>query len=185
MNKHKSNKIKENSNTVRHLMMGQIITTQNLVAIKEVRHAGQIRNINDYLDCLTVPIVLWSPSLHALIHLERFMVRLFHSLNPQHVYLSRQARIFRRLTSLLLYETYERCGLVRRSMCCLLCRYRSSCHTADKYPDSKVHGTYMGPTWGRQDPGGLHVGPMNLAIRVYADWHFNGQYVSPAHVIAQ
>ena len=41
MSKHKSNKIKENSNTVRHLIMGQIITTQNLVAIKEVRHAGQ------------------------------------------------------------------------------------------------------------------------------------------------
>ena len=43
MNKHKSNKIKENSNTVRHLIMGQITTTQNLVAIKEVRHAGQQR----------------------------------------------------------------------------------------------------------------------------------------------
>ena len=31
-------------------------------------------------------------------------------------------------------------------------------------PDSKVHGAYMGTTWGRQDPGGPHVGPMNLAI---------------------
>ena len=31
-------------------------------------------------------------------------------------------------------------------------------------PDSKVHGTYMGPTWDRQGPGGSHVGPMNLAI---------------------
>ena len=41
MNKHKSNKVKENSNTVGHLIMGQIITTQNLVAIKVVRHAGQ------------------------------------------------------------------------------------------------------------------------------------------------
>ena len=41
MNKHKSNKIKENSNTVRHLIMGPITTTQNLVAIKEVQHAGQ------------------------------------------------------------------------------------------------------------------------------------------------
>ena len=30
--------------------------------------------------------------------------------------------------------------------------------------DSKVHGAVMGPTWGRQDPGGPHVGPMNLAI---------------------
>ena len=32
-------------------------------------------------------------------------------------------------------------------------------------PDSKVHGAYMGPIWGRQDPGGSHVGPMNLTIR--------------------
>ena len=31
-------------------------------------------------------------------------------------------------------------------------------------PDNKVHGTNMGPTWGRRDPGGPHVGPMNLAI---------------------
>ena len=36
------------------------------------------------------------------------------------------------------------------------------------YLDSKVQGAYMGPTWGRQDPGGLHVCPMNLAIRVTA-----------------
>ena len=31
-------------------------------------------------------------------------------------------------------------------------------------PDNKVHGANMGPIWGRQDPGGPHVGPMNLAI---------------------
>ena len=29
-------------------------------------------------------------------------------------------------------------------------------------PDSKVHGANMGPIWGQQDPGGPHVGPMNL-----------------------
>ena len=34
------------------------------------------------------------------------------------------------------------------------------------YPDSKVHGANMGPIWGRQDPGGPHVGPMDLAIWV-------------------
>ena len=33
-------------------------------------------------------------------------------------------------------------------------------------PDSKVHGANMGPTWGRQDPGGPHVGHVNLAIWV-------------------
>ena len=31
-------------------------------------------------------------------------------------------------------------------------------------PDSKVHGTNMGPIWGRQDPGGPHVSPINFAI---------------------
>ena len=31
-------------------------------------------------------------------------------------------------------------------------------------PDSKVHGANMGPIWGRQDPGGPHVGPMSFAI---------------------
>ena len=33
-------------------------------------------------------------------------------------------------------------------------------------PDSKDHGAYMGSIWGRQDPGGLHVGPMKLTISV-------------------
>ena len=32
------------------------------------------------------------------------------------------------------------------------------------HPDSKIHGANMGPIWGRQDPGGLHFGPMNFAI---------------------
>ena len=31
-------------------------------------------------------------------------------------------------------------------------------------PDSKVHGANMGPIWGRQDPGGPHIGSMNFAI---------------------
>ena len=34
------------------------------------------------------------------------------------------------------------------------------------FPDNKIHGPNMGPIWGRQDPGGPHVGPMNLAIWV-------------------
>ena len=34
------------------------------------------------------------------------------------------------------------------------------------YPESRVHGANMGPIWGRQDPGGPHVGPMNFGIWV-------------------
>ena len=30
--------------------------------------------------------------------------------------------------------------------------------------NSKVHGANMGPIWDPQDPGGLHVGPMNFAV---------------------
>ena len=42
-----------------------------------------------------------------------------------------------------------------------------------KVSDSKVHGINMGPIWGRQDPGGPHVGPMNFAI-----WGSKGGYRS-------
>ena len=40
------------------------------------------------------------------------------------------------------------------------------------HPDSKVYGTNMGPIWGPQDPGGPHVGPMNLTIwvAIYCVW---------------
>ena len=31
-------------------------------------------------------------------------------------------------------------------------------------PDSKVHGANMGPTWGRQNPGGPIVGHVNLVL---------------------
>ena len=36
------------------------------------------------------------------------------------------------------------------------------------FPDSKVHGANMGPTWVLSAPDGPHVGPMNLAIK---DWY--------------
>ena len=36
--------------------------------------------------------------------------------------------------------------------------------TDRNYPDSKIHGANTGPIWGRQDPVGPHVGPMNFAI---------------------
>ena len=39
-------------------------------------------------------------------------------------------------------------------------------------PDSQVYGANMGPTWGRQDPGGPHVGPMNFAIWEIYSKHF-------------
>ena len=42
-------------------------------------------------------------------------------------------------------------------------------------PHSRVHGANMGPIWGRQDLGGLHVGHMNFAIWGYK----NKRSVSP------
>ena len=46
-------------------------------------------------------------------------------------------------------------------------QFSLACSICENYPDSKVHGVNMGPIWGRQDPGGPHVGPMNIAIWVY------------------
>ena len=37
-------------------------------------------------------------------------------------------------------------------------------HKVYNIPDSKVYGANMGPIWGRQDPGGPNVGPMNFVI---------------------
>ena len=43
-------------------------------------------------------------------------------------------------------------------------------------PDSKINGANMGPIWGRQDPGGPHVGPMNFVSGyVFRNVHPNAQ----------
>ena len=47
----------------------------------------------------------------------------------------------------------------------------------DNVHASKFYGANMGPTWGRQDPGGPHVGPMNFAIRGDISV-FNGVYLT-------
>ena len=47
-------------------------------------------------------------------------------------------------------------------------KYYNSLELFSNIPDSKVHGSNMGPIWGRQDPGGPHVGPMNFAIWEYS-----------------
>ena len=44
-----------------------------------------------------------------------------------------------------------------------LCNHNKAKHN-QMCPDSKVHGDNVGPTWGRQDTGGPHVGPINFAI---------------------
>ena len=49
-------------------------------------------------------------------------------------------------------------------MCFTPCSRFSVVMDACSSPDNKVHGANMGPLWGRQDPGGPHVGPMNFAI---------------------
>ena len=46
---------------------------------------------------------------------------------------------------------------------CVRC-YKSSQLTSYVIPDSKVNGAIMGPIWGRQDPYGPQVAPMNFAI---------------------
>ena len=52
-------------------------------------------------------------------------------------------------------------------------------------PGTKVHGANVGPIWGRQDTGGPHVGPMNLAIwdstSKTTDQHFVDMILYVAH----
>ena len=60
----------------------------------------------------------------------------------------------------------------------LFCRNQSHsyvqlCFILNFFPDNKVHGANMGPTWVLSAPDGPHVGPINLAIRVDYFWAFN------------
>ena len=48
--------------------------------------------------------------------------------------------------------------------------------------DSKVHGDNMGPIWGRQDPGGPHVGPMNFTIWEVLPWRLHDMETLSAFV---
>ena len=52
---------------------------------------------------------------------------------------------------------------------CWLVTYLISIHETHDFPDSKVHGANMGPTWVLSAPDGPHVGPMNLAIWLVAN----------------
>ena len=50
----------------------------------------------------------------------------------------------------------------------------SGSETGTNYPDIKVHGANMGPTWVLSAPDGPHVGPMNLANRVVPSYPCRG-----------
>ena len=52
------------------------------------------------------------------------------------------------------------CPIIIWAMSASISSYTALLH----YPDSKIHGANMGPTWGRQDPGGAHGGHVNLSI---------------------
>ena len=44
------------------------------------------------------------------------------------------------------------------------CNIWSGWYLCKDFHDSKLHGANKGPIWGRQDPGGPNVGPMNFVI---------------------
>ena len=41
---------------------------------------------------------------------------------------------------------------------------RKNLSVKDLLPDSKLHGTNMGPIWRRQTPSGPHIGPIRAVI---------------------
>ena len=53
-----------------------------------------------------------------------------------------------------------------RSIFQIVCNWLVVPHYYPNYPDNKVHGANMGPIWGRQGPGGPHVGTRHFTVRV-------------------
>ena len=60
------------------------------------------------------------------------------------------------------YSTKVCFFFVRRTSISVGFKIASKEHPPVEFPDSKLRRTYMESTWARQDPVGLHVGPMNL-----------------------
>ena len=67
----------------------------------------------------------------------------------------------------LRYVTFSLIGWESRTHTCVILNNGHSLPQSwnFQFPDSKVHGANMGPTWVLSAPDGPHVGPMNLAIR--------------------
>ena len=73
--------------------------------------------------------------------------------------------------------------LNRYTFCWCKCK-EGNVHTAAwNIPDSKVHGTNMGPTWVLLAPGGPHVGPINLASRDLEKWTHNLSCCMPIELL--
>ena len=66
----------------------------------------------------------------------------------------------------MLISPVARLVLITKIVEMTLCRIESDHALQFTFPDSKVHGANMEPTWVLSDPDGPHFGPMNLAIRV-------------------
>ena len=69
--------------------------------------------------------------------------------------------------------------LLIAAMSCISSRQHTIDDATDISPDSKDHGTNMGPTWVLSAPDRPHVGPLNLAIRVTEELVFDICFVYP------
>ena len=104
-------------------------------------------------------------------HLFRFAMGIYSTINVSifrilNLLLKRQLNVLMMLETLLLGYRYDLwLCIYQQRICDGLNAVESWKDHA--YPDSKVYGANVGPIWGRQVPGGPHVGPINLAIWVY------------------
>ena len=81
----------------------------------------------------------------------------------QDFFLSRGRRVEARECGVIMLPAAQGVSQVKWQLQTLICGVPKGTKPHN-HSDSKVHGANMGPTWGRQDPGGPHVGPINLAI---------------------
>ena len=72
---------------------------------------------------------------------------------------------FNRLALILVYH-YADCTSEPRTRCQVRMTHPLWWKRTNNYPDNKVHGANMRPTWVLSAPDGPHIGPMNLAVRV-------------------
>ena len=133
INKHKSNKIKENSNTVRHLNNGtdhrhsKSCCDQSSPARRTITQICLPPNMAGHFH--VTPDVMWQLYIYCYIKTKNNK----NCINK--IYWSKQ--------NTKLYQCDE--------------TSETSSPPLVRYPDSKVHGANMGPTWVLSAPDGPHV----------------------------
>ena len=132
-------------------------TTMNLIMFTHLYFSASVASQNFFA---TMSLFVCFYCMHTLLHTSPYEAAGFAS----QVFPTKN-RFYSNLIFIMGIHLLEKnCFYMKIMLSLWVWQWFEEVHSNQPIPDSKVHGANMGPTWGRQDPGGPHVDPMNFAI---------------------